>query len=85
MKNKIVIDKKKDNIKKSICTSAGSIPKGCLIKKSFEKGICKVKYDFNKLFQRFVFMEFLFIECDIIGGMLFGKSGANRMVYGEHL
>jgi hypothetical protein len=51
LKNKIVIDKKEENIKKCIHASTCGITKSGLIEKPPKKGICKIKYGFNIVFQ----------------------------------
>jgi hypothetical protein len=48
VENKIIADEKKKNVKNSIYAATGSIPVCCLVKKSFEKRIKKIKCIFNQ-------------------------------------
>jgi hypothetical protein len=48
VENKIIADEKKKNVKNSIYTATNCISVCCLVKKSFEKRIKKIKCIFNQ-------------------------------------
>jgi hypothetical protein len=52
VKDKIIADEKKKNIKNSVYSPTDCIPIGCLIKKPFEKWIKKIENIVNQWFQK---------------------------------